>query len=77
MVIPYIYSTCWCMKLMFYEHQHPPEHEQWCVDVSCPGRTLNALCDPQIPLDAKTQVRITCPDALFRENAPGPPEHEK
>jgi hypothetical protein len=45
------------MKLMFYEHQHLPEHEQWCVDISRPGRTMNALRDPQIPLDAKTQVR--------------------
>jgi hypothetical protein len=25
MVIPYIYSTCWRMKLMFYERQHQPE----------------------------------------------------
>jgi hypothetical protein len=23
MVILYIYSTCWCMKLVFYECQHP------------------------------------------------------
>jgi hypothetical protein len=22
MVILHIYSTCWCMKSMFYEHQH-------------------------------------------------------
>jgi hypothetical protein len=22
MVIPYIYSTCWCMKSMFYDRQH-------------------------------------------------------
>jgi hypothetical protein len=22
MGIPYVYSTCWHMKLMFYEHQH-------------------------------------------------------
>jgi hypothetical protein len=29
MVIPYIYSACWCMKLMFYERQHlPPIEEQ-------------------------------------------------
>jgi hypothetical protein len=24
MVMLYIYSTCWCMKSMFYEHQHTP-----------------------------------------------------
>jgi hypothetical protein len=24
MVISYIYSTCWCMKSTFYEHQHGP-----------------------------------------------------
>jgi hypothetical protein len=24
MVILYIYSTCWRMKSVFYEHQHPP-----------------------------------------------------
>jgi hypothetical protein len=25
MVILYKYSTCWRMKLMFYEHQHIPK----------------------------------------------------
>jgi hypothetical protein len=25
MIILYIYSTCWCMKLVFYEHQQRPE----------------------------------------------------
>jgi hypothetical protein len=27
----------------------------------------NALCDPQIPLDAKQKVGIMCPDMLFVE----------
>jgi hypothetical protein len=37
----------------------------------------NALRDPQIPPDAKTQFRVTCPSALLMETALGPPEHEK
>jgi hypothetical protein len=38
---------------------------------------LNALCDPQISLDAKHKFYITCLDALFMETKPGPPKHEK
>jgi hypothetical protein len=37
----------------------------------------NALRDPRIPLDAKIQVGVTCPDALFMETTMGPPGHEK
>jgi hypothetical protein len=37
----------------------------------------NALRDPRIPLDAKIQVGVTCPDALFMETTTGPPGHEK
>jgi hypothetical protein len=34
MVILYIYSTCWCMKLMFFERQQssgPSEQVQLCT----------------------------------------------
>jgi hypothetical protein len=37
----------------------------------------NAVHDPQIPPDAKTQDRITCSHALFMETTMGPLEHEK
>jgi hypothetical protein len=38
----------------------------------------NALCDPQIPLDAKKyKFDTTCPSTLFMEITSGPPEHEK
>jgi hypothetical protein len=42
-----------------------------------PGRKQNALRDPQIPPDEKHMFSITCPDTLFMETTPGPPEHEK
>jgi hypothetical protein len=30
MVISYVYSTCWRMKLVYYEHQHiPPTLNFW------------------------------------------------
>jgi hypothetical protein len=37
----------------------------------------NALCDPQIASDAKTQVSVTCPGALLMGSTPGPLEHGK
>jgi hypothetical protein len=43
-----------------------------------PPAHQNALHDPQISLDGKTQVRRNVSwHALFMETAPGPPEHEK
>jgi hypothetical protein len=37
----------------------------------------NALHDPQIRPDAKTQVSVTAPIALFVESVLGPAKHEK
>jgi hypothetical protein len=37
----------------------------------------NALYDTQMPLDAKHNFGVTCPDVLFVEMVPGPSEHEK
>jgi hypothetical protein len=38
----------------------------------------NAVCDPQIPLEEKKhKFIVTCLGELFRETAPGSPEHEK
>jgi hypothetical protein len=37
----------------------------------------NALCDPQIPPDAETQVQHNVSSPLFIETASGPPEHKK
>jgi hypothetical protein len=42
-----------------------------------PRMHQNALCDPQIPLDAKTQVRRNGPSMVFMETALGAPENEK
>jgi hypothetical protein len=36
----------------------------------------NALRDPQIPLDAKTQVQSNMSQRAFMETTPGPPDHE-
>jgi hypothetical protein len=46
-----------CLGTLFMETAPgPPEHEQYCVNVSRPGRT-NALHNSQITPDAKTQVQ--------------------
>jgi hypothetical protein len=37
----------------------------------------NALRDPHTAPDAKTRFSVTCPNELFMETAPGPPENEK
>jgi hypothetical protein len=43
-----------------------------------PARTWrNALRDPQIKSDAKTQVQRNVSRRTFLETAPGPPEYEK
>jgi hypothetical protein len=42
-----------------------------------PQTHRNAQRDPQIPPDAKTQVRRNVSSALFMETAPGPPDNEK
>jgi hypothetical protein len=43
-----------------------------------PQTHQNALRDPQIPPDAKKQVRRNVsPPALYMETAEGPPKHEK
>jgi hypothetical protein len=49
MVILYIYSTSWHMKLMFYERQHPPSTQETSMvdplggDAGDPGApTINA-----------------------------------
>jgi hypothetical protein len=54
----------------------PPEHEKYSVDVGTPTYQI-ALCDPQIPLEAKTQVQRNVSRALFMEITPSPPKHEK
>jgi hypothetical protein len=41
MVISYIYSTCWRMKLTFYERQHR-------VSIVAPGPTLGEVVNPHV-----------------------------
>jgi hypothetical protein len=42
-----------------------------------PQTHWNALCDPQIPPDAKHMFDITCPDTFFVKSVQVPPELEK
>jgi hypothetical protein len=42
-----------------------------------PRMQQNALRDPQIPLDAKTQLQHNVSWRAFLQSVPGPPEHEK
>jgi hypothetical protein len=44
MVILYIYSTCWCMKSMFYECQHWPSQESVVRSLEIGGLKLYCLC---------------------------------
>jgi hypothetical protein len=53
--------------LFFEAAQVPPEHETLCVDV-LRRRGGNALCDPQIPPDAKTQVYDKLSRSIFVES---------
>jgi hypothetical protein len=53
------------------------EHEKYCIDVlrpRCAGMHYITRISYRIQ---KHKCDVTCPDALFLETAPIPPEHEK
>jgi hypothetical protein len=67
-----------CPSALFMETaSDPPEHEKWCVVISCIGQTRMHYVIPRFHRMQKYKFAITCPDVLFIETAPGSPKHEK
>jgi hypothetical protein len=54
-----------------------PQHEKWCIDVSCPVRTGMHYVTHKSHWMQKHKLSVTCPHVLFMETTPGPPDHEK
>jgi hypothetical protein len=62
-----------CSSMLFMQTAPvPPEHEKSCVDVSRPGCMGNTQRDPQMPPNAKTQVRRNISLSAFYGNYNGP-----
>jgi hypothetical protein len=55
----------------------PPEHEKYCVDISCPGHPGVHILTQQCYWMQKHKCVVTCPGALFMKTESGPPEHKK
>jgi hypothetical protein len=55
----------------------PPEHEKYCIDVSCPGRNGIHYVNRRSHRMQKHKVGVMCPGALFVESILVPPEHKK
>jgi hypothetical protein len=55
----------------------PPEHEKYCVDVSCTGCTRMHYMTCRTDQMQKHKFDVMCPGVLFMETAPGPLEHQK
>jgi hypothetical protein len=67
-----------CPTALFLETtQDPPEHEKWCIDLSCPGRTRMHYVTGGYQQTQKHKFGVTCVGALFVESEPVWPEHEK
>jgi hypothetical protein len=64
MVILYIYLTCWCMKLVFYQRHH---HQL----VSLPSQHLDKGASASSPKLADGLARVVCnPNAMRRIHVP-------
>jgi hypothetical protein len=55
----------------------PPEHEQCCIDVSCPGRIRTYYMAYKLHWIQKHKFCVMTPETFFVGSAPGPPDHEK
>jgi hypothetical protein len=55
----------------------PPEHEKYCANILCPGRTGMHYVTGRSQWMQKHKFGETCPDELFVESVPVPPEDEK
>jgi hypothetical protein len=67
-----------CATMLFVESVPvPPERKKWCIDVSCPERTVMNYVTRKSHRMQKHKFGVTCPDTLFMETAVSPPEHEK
>jgi hypothetical protein len=71
------FSVTYPGALLYKPHWALPRMKTVCQRIMI--RThQNALCDPQIPMDAKTQVRHHVSRySFFQESIPGTLEHKK
>jgi hypothetical protein len=63
-----------CPGALFIETTpSPPEHEKYCVDVSCPDRAgINDVTCRSYQMQ-KHMFCVICPDTLFLETSPSHP----
>jgi hypothetical protein len=67
-----------CLDVVFMDTASgPPEHEKYCVNVSCPGCTTMHYMTHRSDQMQNHKFGVTCLGVLFMEATPGPPEHEK
>jgi hypothetical protein len=67
-----------CSGMLFMKTApSPPEHEKYCIDVWCPGRTGMKYVTHRYHQMQKDKFNITCPSVLSMQTALGPPEDEK
>jgi hypothetical protein len=67
-----------CPGTLFVESvPGPPEHEKYCVDVSCLGHTKMHYVTRKTHRMQKHMFGVTCPSTLFMKSVPVTPEHEK
>jgi hypothetical protein len=67
-----------CLKELFVEFVPvPPEHEKYCFDVSCPGRTGINYVTRRFHRKQKHKFAVTCPDVLFYGIRTSPTQERK
>jgi hypothetical protein len=54
----------------------PPEHEKYCIDVSCPEHTRMHYVTRKSHWMQKQKISEMCPSVLFVEFVLAPPEDE-
>jgi hypothetical protein len=55
----------------------PPDHEKYCMNISCPGHTGMHYMTNKSHQIQKHKFGTMCPGVLFVESIPVPPKHEK